>query len=201
MEKINWDQVAQSVPSNTYTCGYCGSSVASEKGWAGYSNRGLIYLCHFCNRPTFIDVVEGKKQYPGTAFGNSVKNISEDSVRLLYEEARACTGASAYTAAVLCCRKLLMHISVSKGANENKAFAYYVKFLSENNYVPPDAHDWVDHIRDKGNEANHEITIIEKEDAEELLAFSEMLLKIIYEFPGAIKNASSEKFVGRYRHG
>ena len=41
----------------------------------------------------------------------------------------------------------------------------------------------VDHIRKKGNEANHEIVLMEKEDAEDLLVFSEMLLKFIYEFP------------------
>lgn len=80
-----------------------------------------------------------------------------------------------------------MHIAVSKGATPGETFIKYVEFLSNNNYVPPGAKDWVDHIRKKGNEANHEIVIMGKEDAEELLAFSEMLLKIIYEFPASIQ--------------
>jgi len=41
----------------------------------------------------------------------------------------------------------------------------------------------VDHIRTKGNEANHEIRLMGRQDAEELVTFVEMLLKFIYEFP------------------
>ena len=41
----------------------------------------------------------------------------------------------------------------------------------------------MDYIRQKGNEANHEIVIMDRPEAEELLVFSSMLLKFIYEFP------------------
>jgi hypothetical protein len=44
----------------------------------------------------------------------------------------------------------------------------------------------VDHIRKKGNEANHEIAIMSRTDAEELISFIEMLLKFMYEFPARI---------------
>jgi hypothetical protein len=80
-----------------------------------------------------------------------------------------------------------MHIAVAKGAEEGKKFIEYVQFLADKNYIPPDAKDWVDHIREKGNEANHEITIMNKEDANDLISFSEMLLKLIYEFPANIR--------------
>ena len=116
-----------------------------------------------------------------------VKDIPEPTVTGLYEEARRTTGAGAFTAAVLCCRKLLMHIAVSKGALPSDTFVNYVRFLADNNFIPPDAKDWVDHIRKKANEANHEIVIMSKNDAEELLSFLEMLLKVIYEFPAAVK--------------
>jgi hypothetical protein len=62
-----------------------------------------------------------------------------------------------------------------------------VNYLSDNGFVPPDGKDWVDHIRTKGNEATHEIKIMSKEDAEELLSFAEMLLKFIFEFPAKMK--------------
>ena len=39
----------------------------------------------------------------------------------------------------------------------------------------------------KGNEANHEIVIMTKPEAEETISFCEMLLKILYEFPAKIK--------------
>jgi len=80
-----------------------------------------------------------------------------------------------------------MHIAVAKGAKAGDSFVSYVEYLASHNYVPPDAREWVDHIRTKGNEANHEIVIMKKGDAEDLLAFSEMLLKLIFEFPASIK--------------
>ena len=80
-----------------------------------------------------------------------------------------------------------MHIAVSKGAPEGQSFVSYVKYLADSHYVAPDAGDWVDHIRNKGNEANHEIVAMTKEDAEELIDFSAMLLKVIFEFPAAAK--------------
>ena len=84
-----------------------------------------------------------------------------------------------------------MHIAVSKGAKPNLKFIDYVEHLSKNNYIPPDAKEWVDHIRNKGNEANHEIVIMKEEDAKDLISFIEMLLKIIYEFPANIKKKTT----------
>ena len=42
-----------------------------------------------------------------------------------------------------------MNIAVAKGAPEGLSFIKYVEYLSENNYVPPDGKEWVDHIRKK----------------------------------------------------
>lgn len=43
-----------------------------------------------------------------------------------------------------------------------------------------------DHIRDKGNDANHEITLMERKDAEQLIKFSEMLMRTMYEYPAEV---------------
>ena len=90
---------------------------------------------------------------------------------------------NAFTASVMCCRKLLMHIAVSEGAEENKSFAHYVRYLAEEGHIPRKATAWVGHIRDKGNDANHEIDLMGREDAEQLIKFSEMLMRIMYEYP------------------
>ena len=193
--KYNWDNITTQ-SSRKYICGYCGSPLASQQGYIGKANYqgknyiAYIYICHFCGRPSYFDT-KGD-QVPGVAFGNDVNDIDDISVHELYSEARRATGANCYTAAILCCRKLLMHIAVSKGAKANDSFASYVDYLSENNYVPPDAKAWVDHIRKKGNEANHDINIMKKEDAEELLSFIEMLLKLIYEFPATVRKKYSK---------
>jgi hypothetical protein len=191
MASIFWSQ-AQSIASRSYTCGYCGNPLASERGWLGtvaphvHTVLGLVYICHHCSRPTFFDA-HSSKQTPGISFGKPVQNVTDTALAEIYEEARAATSAGCFTAAVLCCRKLLMHLAVAKGAEKNDTFKNYVAFLAEKNHVPADCKDWVDQIRDAGNEANHEIKMMKREDAEHLVSFCEMLLKITYEFPAVAK--------------
>jgi hypothetical protein len=124
-------------------------------------------------------------QLPGVAPGNEVAHLPQD-VASLYREARNAVAASAHTAATLVCRKLLMNIAVAEGAPVGKTFLEYVEYLANQGYVPPKGKGWVDHIRKKGNEATHEIVLMSKQDAEELIAFTEMLLKFIYEFPSRV---------------
>lgn len=85
-----------------------------------------------------------------------------------------------------------MNIAVAQGAEEGKSFISYVDYLASQGYVPPNGRGWVDHIRKKGNEANHEIVLMKKEDAEELILFTEMLLKFIYEFPMKIPSSNEQ---------
>ncbi len=79
-----------------------------------------------------------------------------------------------------------MNIAVTQGAEAGKSFISYVEYLANHGYVPPNGKGWVDHIRKKGNEATHEIALMQQSDAEELISFAEMLLKFIYEFPAKI---------------
>lgn len=188
-----WETIG-TLQSKAYVCGYCGHPLSSEKGYwyrdlSTAANLAQIYICHFCDKPTFFD--EAGKQTPGASYGNDVEGITDNSVANLYKEARDSMSTSSYTAAVLCCRKLLMHIAVAQGAEEGKNFFEYVKYLSDNHFVPPGAKGWVDHIRKKGNEANHEIKIMTDTDAKDLISFLEMLLKMIYEFPSKVKNDDS----------
>jgi hypothetical protein len=196
--QIDWTQV-QGVTSRSYTCGFCGHPLASEKGWLGIDRTGShtfecarIHICHQCSRPTFFDGISNL-QVPGVAFGRPVQNVSDDKLNAIYEESRRATSAGCYTAAVLCCRKLLMHLAVAKGAPAGDTFKSYVEFLEKRNYVPPDCKLWVEQIKDTGNEANHEVVMMKKEDAEHLIAFCEMLLKIFYEFPAVATARNSAK--------
>ncbi len=189
--RLDWSS-SSTLSSRSYICGYCGNSLASDRGFfakiSGTTIKSYIYICHFCFRPTYFDMIGN--QTPGFSYGNTVNNIPSE-VETLYNEARNCTSCNAYTASVLCCRKLLMNIAVSKGAEEGLKFIEYIEYLSDKHFIPPDGKAWVNHIRTKGNEATHEIAIMKKEDAEELIIFIEMLLKIIYEFPETIKKKES----------
>lgn len=179
---MTWNSAAQ-IGSKQFTCGWCGNLIATAVGFYKQgSATDRVYICSHCDQPTaFAD----SKQIPGVAYGAYVGHLPTD-VASLYQEARNCTSASCYTAAVLICRKLLMNISVSQGAKPGNAFIAYVEYLAANGYVPPNGKGWVDHIRKKGNEATHEIELMSREDAQELISFSEMLLKFIYEFPNRV---------------
>ena len=181
---MEWTNPA-TLHSIEFTCGYCGKVVATRMGfYAGDAQQCSIRICPHCTKPTYFDVA-ANQQIPGVAPGSEVGSLPDD-VGSLYREARNCIAVSSYTAAVLACRKLLMHLAVSQGAPEGQSFVSYVDYLAAQGYVPPNGRAWVDHIRTKGNEANHEIKLMGKNDAEELIVFAEMLLKFMFEFPGRI---------------
>lgn len=180
----------QTIYVRSYKCGYCGDKVSSDKGYKIGRQRdgsgdqvGGIYICPNCLGPTHVTT--NNEQIPGESVGNSVLNVPKE-LDALYEEARKCMTNNCYTAAVLICRKMLMNIGVTQGASEGLKFIEYVNYLAEQGYIPPNGRHWVDHIRRKGNEANHEITLMEQIDGRDLLIFIEMLLKFIYEFPNMV---------------
>ena len=172
--------------SKSFTCGHCGNQVASALGYKNVAPSGLmqsaIFICPHCVEPTYFS---DNGQTPGVRPGNHVEHLPVD-VAGLYHEARSCAGIGAHTSSVLACRKLLMNIAVSHGAKEGLTFVAYVEHLSSAGFVPPNGKGWVDYIRKKGNEATHEIALMNSDDATRLVAFAEMLLKFIYEFPAAI---------------
>jgi hypothetical protein len=186
----------QDIENRSFICGFCGHKVSSDRGYKigqyqdGSGDQiGGVYICPNCNGPTFFSP-DGEK-FPGNAFGEGVDDVPDD-LNTLYEEARKCTAENCHTAAVLLCRKILMNIAVDRGAEEDLRFIEYVNYLSDEGYTPPDGKHWVDHIRQKGNEANHEIHLMGESDAKDLLVFSGMLLKFNYEFPSMIPDPEGQ---------
>ncbi len=178
------------IENKSFTCGYCGRHVSSDRGYPLNLNKdssgqqvGGVYICPNCNRPSLIN--PDNSVLPAHTMGNPVKHLPQD-IQTLYEEARTCSSQQAYTATVMICRKILMNVAVERGAQANLKFIEYVNYLSDNGYIPPNGKHWVDHIRTKGNEANHEIKIMSNSDAQELLTFIEMLLRFVHEFPKMI---------------
>ena len=183
------------LPSKNYICGHCNNDIISNKGYylanshnSGMSGNGYVYVCHKCNKPTYIS---GSLQVPGATYGKKYDEQIFNGDKLLfqlYEEARNTMKVMSFTSVGLCCRKLLMHIAVNCGAEENLKFIDYINYLDKNNYIPKNAKMWVDIIRDKGNEANHEIMLLDQEDAKKLLTFIEILISLIYDMPYIAKN-------------
>lgn len=185
----NW-QNASNLTSKSYVCGFCENKVAPHQGYfATHSDNANytigIYICPNCNKPTFFD--NSGKQTPCVRIGNAVSGITNSGVAALYNQARDCTSVGAYTATTLLCRKILMNLAVHHGDTPGKSFVEYIDYLDTKGYVPPNGKAWVDRIRSKGNEATHEIRLIEESESLQILKFTEMLLKFSYEFPSLLK--------------
>lgn len=193
---LTWDN-AVDITAHRYRCGFCGAIVAADKGFKGLHDDKLIrrclkiklVICPSCGMATFIGT-DDRYQFPSAPYGENVAHLPEE-IKSLYEQARSCMKEEAYTLVGLACRKILMNIAVEKGAAENLKFIEYVEYLANKNYIPPDSQGWVDIIRTKGNDANHEIRLLEEEEAKQLIDLTQMLLKIIFEMPKAVPAPAS----------
>lgn len=179
------------VESKAWTCGYCGNRVASDKGWKTPSGYGVIRLCGQCNTPTFFSDIT-KQQWPGPLPRAEVEHLPAE-VQRIYEEARRSLTVNAFTGTVMLCRKILMHVAVEKEAETGKRFIEYVKWLVDEHWVPRGGAGWVAYIKDRGNEANHELPAMERDDAERILLFTESLLRNVYELEKALPGAEAEE--------
>lgn len=177
---LDWEGT-QTVNTRVYTCGHCGAQVGSDTGYDSRDIHQHIVLCPVCERPTYFNDHHAL-QVPGARIGADVEYIPPESAAI-YREARNCMTVNAYTAVVLLCRTLLMHIAVGEGAKEKEGFAFYVKYLIDAGYVAPKSRPWVEQIRQRGNTATHEITPVRREEAEEMIALSQMVLQLVYEYP------------------
>lgn len=190
IKHLSWEN-SSVMKGFSYVCGYCGCKTAPSQAYSSdlevpispYQAYGFI--CSDCNRLSYAVVHYSDKTlyeiYPSPMIGDDIDGLPPD-VQSLYNEARKATSVSSHTAAVLTCRKILMHVAHDKGANEGLHFIQYVNYLADNNYIPQGGLGWVDYIREKSNEANHQIVIMSPDDSKTLIDFTEMLLRMIYEF-------------------
>ena len=181
-------QTIHSLESMPYRCGYCGNDVASKEGWyTAPGTGGRIRICPQCDGPTFFSV--SATQTPGPLHGGDVSSLPED-IEPLYREARRSITVEANTGSIMLCRKILMNVSVAKGAPEGQPFIKYVQWLVEEGYAPRGSEGWVQYIKDRGNEANHEIKPMTEGDAIGVLRFTEQLLRNMFELPGLVPSSS-----------
>lgn len=171
------------IPTHNYICGFCGAYVSSEIGLTTPSHYGNIYLCPQCNGPTFLSAEH--RQWPGARLGGNVAGLSKE-VETIYNEARDCLSVGAYTAGVMACRKILMNIAVDKGAKQGLEFAAYVDWLRAEDWAPKGSETLLKYVKDRGNEANHQIVAKKQDEAERVLRLTELLLRNMFEFASLV---------------
>lgn len=181
---MSFDRFSGSLSSINYECAFCDKNVSSVIGCI--DNHDLdrkIIICPHCKEPTYFNK---EKQYPTPVFGKPLEHLPKE-INQLFNEARYTMSVNAYTCVVIACRTLLMHIAVDQGAEEGLSFKKYVDYLAQEGFIPKKGKGWVDHIRQQGNTAVHEIRLQNSIDAEQLLTFTEHLLLALYDFPARVK--------------
>lgn len=194
MSYKSWEGTSDERPME-WICGHCSNKVAGDKGFhrmdgkktdTGLSSRGsTIYICPNCGMPTYFG--RDGTRVPMEKFGGSFDHVPDD-VKRMHDEIALSLSAGAYTASVLASRKMLVHLAVQEGApREGLSFREYVEYLDSEHVVPRSASGWVDYIRSKGNETNHELVFASENDARMLALFIEHMLTTIYEFPAMLE--------------
>jgi hypothetical protein len=175
-------QLTQKIRNERWKCGYCDHQVSSEYGYYSDGKHITARACPSCKGLSMF--VQGDV-LPRPTPGSPVTGV-DPMMRGLYEEARMAAGAGAFTASVMACRKLLMNIAVREGAHPGRTFKEYVGYLEKKGLFSPKAKRFVEHIKDIGNDANHQIDPKSQEDAELTIEFVGSLLRHNYELPSKL---------------
>lgn len=168
-------------------CPYCNLHIAGRIRYVIQDEDYPIYCvleCPVCQRPIIYQCNE-HKTYPYVKPLKSVKRLPEQ-IATVYDEVNTAIGAGCYTAAVGLARTALNHIAVDNGAEENKSFSYYVKYLVDSGFVPPNAGAWVDKIRQLANDSVHHLEIRNHDEAVTIGMFLMYILIFVYELPASI---------------
>jgi hypothetical protein len=183
-----WDNKSK-IGNARWKCGYCDHHVSSEDGY--YTAGGAIFArpCPGCKGLSMF--LDDGTVLPRPTPGSPVTGVNPN-VADLYNEARFAAGAGAFTASVMACRKLLMNIAVTEGAKPGLAFKDYVAYLEKAGMFSPKAKRVVEHIKDMGNDANHQINPKSQAEAELAIEFVGSLLRHNYEMPSMLSGTLEE---------
>jgi len=173
-----------------FECGHCGRSTNGRIlcSQTDDSNNAKILWCQCsCEHqlPTVIVVDEdGQKQFPEYCQFQPGEKWPTDLTRL-YEEATRSFTACAYTSTTMVCRKILMVCACHEGADEGLQFIKYVDYIIGSVLPLPKAKSSIDAIRTIGNDANHSVAFVSRDDARRALAIVTYLLNSVYSLPQA----------------
>ena len=171
-------------------CPQCGAHQFAVLAVTQTPGRGWL-RCLNCKLAV---VVNGDQVSPPQLPLRTPSGLKDDELRA-WQEIRLCLGVGAYTASVMLCRKLLMHVAVGNGLpvkdgkDRSPSFSQCVDHLVLEGVITKRMEPWVDRIRKVGNEANHEIVPVTKESATDVATFTQKLLELAYEMDDTMAKA------------
>lgn len=151
------------------------------------TGRYSFLKCPRCGQPLLVLQTNDsavwdspKRIYPSLETGASLEVPS--AIRSVYEEARSCFRAKAFTATAIMCRKALEAICEEhKIVARNLALA--LGEMRDKGIIESRLYEWADTLRITGNEAAHTAkATISAEDARDILEFTHALLEYVFTF-------------------
>lgn len=189
-----------SAQSGAITCPVCGAGKTVNIAWAtdrrNFVETGYRWMvCQDCCGASISIFREGggEEIYPPRTQQQPINNLPGD-VAEMWEEANLTYSVGAYTSAVLMCRKIVFATAVKCGLpakNENgraPKFEQCVNYLVDKGIITTHIkNNWADSIRTWGNAATHEIQSVRESTADRAIKFTEQVLLLSFEYPGAAK--------------
>jgi hypothetical protein len=81
-----WNNIREVAPKS-FRCGNCGEYISSNHGFeANVNPKVMAYSCHHCGRLNSFE--DDGTQVPAPLFGGEVKDVNDNGVHELYNEAR-----------------------------------------------------------------------------------------------------------------
>ena len=174
----------------SFVCGICGEPnngrVVAD---CPASDSRHVYWC-VCSCPKTEPTVIVKRSQAMVSQAPEAREFRSDprwppDLIQLFDEGAAAFGSGAFTAASMVARKILMACACHEGADDGKAFTYYVDYVTDTVLTFPRAKTAIDQIRTIGNEANHSIQFVTADSAKRALEIVAYTLNAIYSLPSA----------------
>lgn len=148
-------------------CRRCESAILVERENIGNISQGDIW-----DKPIVVYPSSGYRANPELPI----------QLQRSLNEAYACYRANQFTASTIMCRKTLEGICTIKSINARNLVASITRLMEEG-IINEQLNEWADVLRNAGNEAAHDIdTNVSKEDAKDLLDFSNAMAEYIFMF-------------------
>jgi len=188
----------------TYTCYFC-ENIVSGIITSMYTLDERLFdidmdmnikwlLCPNCSHGSLLD--RDGSIYPSATKTEKIKGL-DNIVQNAYDEACVCFSTRCYVACELLCQKIIMHVAFELGAKKEELFEHCLDYLKDQDHTTPQMMPWIVKIKQYENDTTHRIQNPNKYRAENMLTFTSILLKIIYEIKyhvtKYVKEQSDEK--------
>jgi hypothetical protein len=154
-------------------------------------NKWWIGVCNYCNEPVLVRG-NGCPIYP-TPIPEPTDERVPEAIRKDLDEAKACMQVNAFCAAAVMARRVIQQVAIDKGFTSGN-LVNQIEELASNGIITTDIKEWATVVRWVGNDAAHPSpTVVEQDDASDIIELAHQLLQIVYVAPAIAQNRRTQR--------